>query len=403
MNNPSPNHQLSVCLIALGAFSLGMASYVTAGLIPLIESSFAVSVAVAAQLVTAFTLAYGLGSPVFVALTPPDRQRAGLLIALGLFVLANAASALSTDFMALAIWRAVTGIGAGVYLAMGIGAATALSPPERRGKSIALIMGGMASGVVLGVPLSLMIAEQMGWQAALWLVTLLGLLAFVGLLVRLPQLPAAPASSLRQKLAILADGHVMTILLVSLLAAVASLGMYTFIAPLLADPDHGAVRSITPYLWIWGIGGVVGSFLVGPIVDRVRGPVLVFAIMVMLSASLFLLPFASSSGAWLVAIPIVVWGAVGWALQVPQNNELILARHTQGDGNLAIALNESALYLGSAIGAAAGGFVLLLEMPTWSLAACAGSVALSGALLQILNLRRRRGLQCARELNPTID
>lgn len=391
MNNPSPNHQLSVYLIALGAFSLGMASYVTAGLIPLIESSFSVSVAVAAQLVTAFTLAYGLGSPIFVALTPPDRQRAGLLIALGLFVLANAASAISTDFMALVVWRAVTGIGAGVYLAVGIGAATALSPPERRGKSIALIMGGMASGVVLGVPLSLMIAERMGWQAALWLVTLLGLMAFAGLMIRLPQLPAAPASSLRQKMAILADGHVMTILLVSLLAAVASLGMYTFIAPLLADPDHGAVRSVTPYLWIWGIGGVLGSFLVGPIVDRVRGPVLVFAIMAILSASLFLLPFAAASGAWLVAIPIVVWGAVGWALQVPQNNELIMARQAQGDGNLAIALNESALYLGSAIGAAAGGFVLLLRMPTWSLAACAGSVALAGALLQILNLRRQEG------------
>ncbi|WP_376780135.1 MFS transporter [Stutzerimonas nitrititolerans] len=366
-----------------------MASYVTAGLIPMIETSFSVSVAVAAQLVTAFTLAYGLGSPVFVALTPPDRQRAGLLVALALFVVANAASALATSFDGLMIWRAVAGIGAGVYLAMGIGASAALSTAERRGKSIAIIMGGMASGVVLGVPLSLMIADQTGWQAALWLVTLLGLLALVGLAVMLPALPAAPASSLRQKLAILADGHVVTILLVSLLAAIASLGMYTFIAPLLTDPDHGAVRSVTPYLWIWGIGGVLGSFLIGPVVDRVRGPVLVLAIMLILAASLFVLPFAAALGAWLVVLPIALWGAVGWALQVPQNNELILARQAQGDGNLAIALNESALYLGSAIGAAAGGFVLLLQLPTWTLAASAGAVALVGALLQIVNLRRQ--------------
>ncbi|WP_312450279.1 MFS transporter [Stutzerimonas nitrititolerans] len=388
MSNPTSN-QLPIYLIALGAFALGMASYVTAGLIPMIESSFSVSVAVAAQLVTAFTLAYGLGSPVFVALTPPDRQRTGLLVALALFVVANAASALATSFDSLMIWRAVAGIGAGVYLAMGIGASAALSTAERRGKSIAIIMGGMASGVVLGVPLSLMIADQTGWQAALWLVTLLGLLALVGLALMLPALPAAPASSLRQKLAILADGHVVTILLVSLLAAIASLGMYTFIAPLLADPDHGAVRSVTPYLWIWGIGGVLGSFLIGPVVDRVRGPVLVLAIMLILAASLFLLPFAAALGAWLVVLPIALWGAVGWALQVPQNNELILARQAQGDGNLAIALNESALYLGSAIGAAAGGFVLLLQLPTWTLAASAGAVALVGALLQIVNLRRQ--------------
>ncbi|MCO7543318.1 MFS transporter [Pseudomonas nitrititolerans] len=388
MSNPTSN-QLPIYLIALGAFALGMASYVTAGLIPMIETSFSVSVAVAAQLVTAFTLAYGLGSPVFVALTPPDRQRTGLLVALALFVVANAASALATSFDSLMIWRAVAGIGAGVYLAMGIGASAALSTAERRGKSIAIIMGGMASGVVLGVPLSLMIADQTGWQAALWLVTLLGLLALVGLALMLPALPAAPASSLRQKLAILADGHVVTILLVSLLAAIASLGMYTFIAPLLADPDHGAVRSVTPYLWIWGIGGVLGSFLIGPVVDRVRGPVLVLAIMLILAASLFVLPFAAALGAWLVVLPIALWGAVGWALQVPQNNELILARQAQGDGNLAIALNESALYLGSAIGAAAGGFVLLLQLPTWTLAASAGAVALVGALLQVVNLRRQ--------------
>ena len=76
----TPN-QSPIYLIALGAFALGMASYVTAGLIPMIEASFAVSVAVAAQLVTAFTLAYGLGSPIFVALTPAHRQRAGLLLA----------------------------------------------------------------------------------------------------------------------------------------------------------------------------------------------------------------------------------------------------------------------------------------------------------------------------------
>ena len=387
----TPN-QSPIYLIALGAFALGMASYVTAGLIPMIEASFAVSVAVAAQLVTAFTLAYGLGSPIFVALTPAHRQRAGLLLALGLFVIANAASALAESFTALMAWRAIAGIGAGVYLAMGIGASAAVSIPERRGKAIAIIMGGMASGVVLGVPLSLLIAEQLGWQAALWLVTLLGLVAFFGLLLKLPSLPAATATTLGQKLAILGDGHVLVILLVSLLAAIASLGMYTFIAPLLADPTYGAVRSVTPYLWVWGIGGVLGSFLIGPLVDRIRGPVLTFAIMLILAVSLFVLPLAAALNTWLVMLPIALWGAVGWALQVPQNNELILARQAQGDGNLAIALNESALYLGSAIGAAAGGFVLLLQMPTWTLAASAGGVAALGALLQIINLRRQPSL-----------
>lgn len=394
------SNQSSIYLIALGAFSLGMASYVTAGLIPMIEDSFAVSVSAAAQLVTAFTLAYGLGSPICVALTPANRQRAGLLLTLGLFVIANAASALVENFTALMAWRAIAGTGAGVYLAMGIGASAAVSTPENRGKAIAIIMGGMASGVVLGVPLSLLIAEQTGWESAFWLIAMLGLIAFIGLFLKLPTLPAAPVSSLMQKLTILGDGHVLVILTVSLLAAIASLGMYTFIAPFMTDPAYGAVRSVTPYLWVWGIGGVLGSFLAGPLVDRLKGPNVTLAIMLILALSLFALPLAARLNTWLVMLPIATWGAVGWALQVPQNNELIRTRQAHGDGNLAVALNESALYLGSAIGAAAGGFILLLQLPIWTLAVCAGVVAALGALLQIVNLRRQPTLAAQTQAEP---
>lgn len=382
------NTRSTIYLIALGAFALGMASYVTAGLIPMIQTSFSVSAAIAAQLVTAFTLAYGLGSPVFVAFLPAHRQRSGLLFALGLFVIANAASALSTDFTVLLIFRAIAGVGAGIYLAMGIAGAAALSEPDQRGKAISVIMGGMASGTVLGVPLSLLLAERFGWAAALWLVALLGAIALFGLITKLPMLPKAQTISLKHKLMLLTDIHVVTILLVSLLAAVASLGMYTFIAPLLSDPNYGAIHSVTPYLWVWGIGGVIGSFLIGPLVDRFRGPVLSFSIMVTLAISLFLLPPAASTGAWLVMIPISVWGGVGWALQVPQNNELIKAREQQGDGNLAVALNESALYLGSAIGAAMGGILLLQDLSPWVLTASAGIVATLGAIIQFLKIKK---------------
>ncbi|MED5594286.1 MFS transporter [Janthinobacterium sp. P210006] len=375
----------TVYLIAVGAFALGMASYVTAGLMPMIASAFAVSVAMAAQLVTAFTLAYGLGSPLLVALLPARAQRSGLLIALGVFVLANGASALAPGFSSLLAWRAIAGIGAGVYLALGIAAAAGVSAPQQRGKAIGAIMGGMAGGTVLGVPLSLLLAQQLGWTAALWLVALLGALALAGLLWKLPALPAAssaPAISLRRKLALLADGRVLAILLVSLLAAIASLGMYTFIAPLLAWSAQDAAMSSTPFLWAWGVGGIVGSVLVGPWADKVAAPKLTLFILALLALALCALPLAAGWSAWLMLAPIVLWGAAGWALQVPQNQQLLAVRARQGDGNLAIALNESALYLGSAIGAATGGVLLLLDWPMWLLGASAALVAAAALLLQ---------------------
>ena len=377
----------TVYLIAMGAFALGMASYVTAGLMPMIAGAFAVSVAMAAQLVTAFTLAYGLGSPLAVALLPARAQRSGLLWALAVFVLANGASALAPGFASLLALRAVAGIGAGVYLALGIAAAAGVSAPQQRGKAIGVIMGGMASGTVLGVPLSLLLAQQLGWAAALWLVAFLGALALAGLLWKLPVLPPAPAIALRRKLALLADGQVLAILLVSLLAAIASLGMYTFVAPLLAWSAHGEALSVTPFLWAWGVGGIAGSVLVGPLADRLAAPTLTLCILLLLAPALGALPLAAGWSAWLMLAPVVLWGAAGWALQVPQNQQLLAVRTAQGDGNLAIALNESALYLGSAIGAAAGGVLLLLDWPAWSLALGAAAVAGLAALLQLAQWR----------------
>ena len=378
----------TVWLIAVGAFALGMASYVTAGLMPLIASAFSISLAMAAQLVTAFTLAYGLGSPLVVALLPARAQRSGLLLALGVFVLANGASALAPGFAGLLAWRAMAGIGAGVYLALGIAAAAGVSAPPQRGKAIGVIMGGMAGGTVLGVPLSLLLAQQLGWTAALWLVAILGALALAGLLWKLPALPAAPAISLRRKLALLADGQVLLILLVSLLAAVASLGMYTFIAPLLAWSAQGTAMSATPFLWAWGVGGIAGSVLVGPWADKLAAPKLTMIILLLLALALCALPLAGGWSAWLMLAPIALWGAAGWALQVPQNQQLLAVRARQGDGNLAIALNESALYLGSAIGAATGGMLLLLDWPMWLLAAGAALVATAALLLQCCGVKR---------------
>ena len=379
---------LTVYLIAVGAFALGMASYVTAGLMPLIASAFSISLAMAAQLVTAFTLAYGLGSPLVVALLPARAQRSSLLLALGVFVLANGASALAPGFASLLAWRAMAGIGAGVYLALGIAAAAGVSAPPQRGKAIGVIMGGMAGGTLLGVPLSLLLAQQLGWTAALWLVAVLGALALAGLLWKLPALPEVPATSLRRKLALLADGQVLLILLVSLLAAVASLGMYTFIAPLLAWSAQGTAMSATPFLWAWGVGGIAGSVLVGPWADKLAAPKLTMIILLLLALALCALPLAAGWSAWLMLAPIALWGAAGWALQVPQNQQLLAVRARQGDGNLAIALNESALYLGSAIGAATGGMLLLLDWPMWLLAAGAALVATAALLLQCCGVKR---------------
>ncbi|MEU1287648.1 MFS transporter [Kitasatospora sp. NPDC005856] len=391
-----------VYLLGLGAFALGLDAYVTAGLLPVIADDFHASVSAAGQMVTAFTLAYAIASPIFATLLSASRVRLGLLGSLAVFSLANAGSAIAGSLGLLLVARAFAGVGAGLYLALAASAAASLVDERRRGRALAVIMGGMSSGTVIGVPLGVFIAQHSGWRTTLWLVTAIGLVSFAGLALRLPVLPATASVTLRQRAQVVTDPRVASIVGVSFLAAVASLGLYTYLAPVMGSGTMGSVDDITPYLWAWGIGGVIGSFLIGPLVDRVRRPYsLVVGILVLLTVSLALLRPAAAVTPLLALLPIAVWGAVGWALQVPQQNDLLLARGERG-GPVAVALNESALYLGSAVGSGLGGIAFSLGWNGALLPLFAAGAALLGLILQLTGVRaaQRRSPEAPAQAAP---
>ncbi|MFV0130027.1 MFS transporter [Streptomyces sp. HMX112] len=397
-----------VYLLGLGAFALGLDAYVTAGLLPVIADDFGSSVSATGQMVTTFTLAYAIASPVFATFLSASRVRVGLLGSLAVFALANAGSALSASLPVLLVTRAFAGVGAGLYLALGAAAAASLVDKERRGRALAVIMGGMSSGTVLGVPAGVFIAEHAGWRSTLWLVTAIGLVSFAGLALRLPSLPATTSVSLRQRAQVLTDPRVASIVGVSFFAAVASLGLYTYFAPVMASDAMGGVESITPYLWAWGIGGVVGSVLIGSLVDRVRRPyTLVVGILALLVLALVAFRLTAAVHPLVALAPIALWGAVGWALQVPQQNDLLEARGERG-GPVAVALNESALYLGSAVGSGLGGVAFSLGWDGSALPLWAAGAALIGLVLQLTAVRaaanRRGGPEpVGPALSPTAD
>ncbi|GAA2088463.1 MFS transporter [Streptomyces albiaxialis] len=388
-----------VLLLALGTFALGLDAYVTAGLLSAMADDLGTSVSATGQTVTAFTLAYALVSPLCATLLSAARQRTGLLVSLAVFALANAGSALAPSFAALLVTRAVAGVGAGLYLALAASCATTLVSAERRGRALAMIMGGMSSGTVLGVPVGVLLARHAGWRATLCLVAVLGVLSLAGLAVRLPRLLGDTASSpsLRDRLAVLADGRVASVVTVSFLAAVGSLGLYTYLAPVMESREMGGVHGITPYLWAWGVGGVLGSVLIGPLVDRFRRPyALVVGVMAVLCCALAAFRVTASVTPLLALLPLAVWGAAGWALQVPQQHELTTARGT-GGGTVAVALNESALYLGSAVGSGLGGLAFGLGWDASVLPLCAAGFALLGLLTQLTWVRT-----ATRRARPTL-
>ncbi|QCX76917.1 Purine efflux pump PbuE [Streptomyces sp. YIM 121038] len=375
-----------IWLLMLGAFTLGLDAYVMAGLLPVVADDLDTTVSLAGQMVTVFTLAYAVSAPLVAGLFAGARPRVLLIAALAVFTVGNALTALAPGLAVLLVARAVAGVGAGVYSALSTAAAAALAGPERRGRALALVMGGMSSGTVLGVPLGVLLADHTSWRSTMWLVTGLGAVALAGLALGLPEIPAPPAVPVRARLGALADRAVLPVVGVSFLGAVSSLGLYTYLAPVLDAVGGVGEGEVAPYLWAWGIGGVLGSVLAGPLVDR-TGRVLalvtgVTALLVVSEASLPLLGAAAFPA-------LVVWGAAGWAFQVPQQHRLLALSAERG--TVALALNNSALYLGSAVGSGVAGLALSAGLDAGALPWAAAGVAALGLALHLVTGRRARG------------
>ncbi|WP_411109982.1 MFS transporter [Streptomyces sp. c-19] len=369
----------AVALLALGSFAMGTDAYAMAGLLPAIGADLHVSVSLAGQSVTAFTLCYALVAPLFSAVLARWGTRTVLVTALVVFVLANAGTALTGSYAGLLGTRALAGAAAGLFTPAAATAAVALVPPERRGRALGLVLGGMSAGTVLGVPLGLLVAAAHGWRAALWLITALGVAALLGVAGALPRVRGAVAPSLRARFGALARPRVAVVVAVTFTQTVAGLGLYTYLEPVLHRV--AGIGSVVPYLWVWGIGGVCGSLLAGALVDRTGKPALLaVSLLGTLGGALALLPWAGAVPG-LVLLPLVVWGAVGWAFVVPQQHRL-LGPDAQG-GAAAVGLNSSATYLGGAVGSALGGLALAHGLDAGRLPLLAAGVACAGVLLHL--------------------
>lgn len=161
-------------LLALGTFALGVDAFIVAGLIPAIATETHTTHAYVGQMVTVFTLCYAASGPILSSVLKRD-ARSLLVGSLIVFTLGNIGTALSDSLLTLMLSRAVAGIGAGLYSPTAAATAASLVPMNQRGRALAIILGGLSVGTVIGVPSGLLLADNFGWRLAFWFLSGVGL------------------------------------------------------------------------------------------------------------------------------------------------------------------------------------------------------------------------------------
>ncbi|MGE7930732.1 MFS transporter [Lysinibacillus xylanilyticus] len=373
----------NVLLLSFGMFALGFDAYVIAGLLPGISDTYQKSTSQVGQAVSIFTLFYAISAPLFSSLLAGKPIKKILIWSMLIFTIANSITALAPNFSILLLSRAIAGTGAGLFSPLAVAASSKFVSSDKRGRALGLTIGGMSMGTVLGVPLGIYISNLFDWKLTLWLLVIIGVTSVLCMYIFLPNFPTTPPPTLNERLKMFLDKRVTITVCITFFASVASLGLYTYLSPLLEEMTSSS--NLTMYLWAWGFGGLFGSLIIGYLIDYFGKPKsLVSIILFALTLSIICIPLLINLPIFKY-LPFFVWGAMGWACQAPQQH--ILLSYQPKNGSSAVALNSSVNYLGSAIGASLGGIVLSLQIGTITLIYFAVISMLFAICLQFYSLK----------------
>jgi DHA1 family inner membrane transport protein len=337
--------------LSVGTFTLGIDGFVLSGLLPQVASTLHVSVAAAGQLTSVFAIVYAIGSPVIATATGNwDRKRL-LLAGMGVFVIGVALQAAGATFVVVVVGRVLAALGAAAFQATAYGVAGLLSDDAGRPRALAIVAGGSSVAAVAGLPFGILIGQAFGWRSAMGVLLALALIS--GAMTFLLPTARAPQLPLRRRIAVLRNGQVLAVLTGTILVMTPGFLVLAFVAKLLDAAGSWTVALVVAE----GAGQVVGTFLAPRSIRRRSARfTVVLAGTVLFIASVGLALFRFSPVGATLAMALLGIG-LGFAV-VPQQARLF--RSVPEIASVAVGLNGSAIYCGSALGAAFGGLALVL-------------------------------------------
>ncbi|MBG8560105.1 MFS transporter [Pseudomonas qingdaonensis] len=345
---------LSLLILALSAFAIGTTEFVIMGLLPDVASDLGVSIPGAGWLVTGYALGVAIGAPFMALATARLPRKAALVALMGVFIIGNLLCALATDYNVLMFARVVTALCHGAFFGIGSVVAANLVPANRRASAVALMFTGLTLANVLGVPLGTALGQVYGWRSTFWAVTVIGVIALIGLIRFLPIKRDEEKLDMRAELAALKGAGIWLSLSMTVLFSASMFALFTYVAPLLGDVTGVSPRGVTWTLLLIGLGLTLGNILGGKLADRRLAATLmgVFAAMAVISTAL-----SWTSTALIPAeITLFLWATAAFAA-VPALQVNVVS-FGKAAPNLVSTLNIGAFNLGNALGAWVGGTVI---------------------------------------------
>ena len=345
---------VAVVALAIGGFAIGTTEFVTMGVLPDIAEGVGVDIPSAGHVISSYALGVVIGAPVIAALSARLPRRALLIGLMAAFLVGNGLTALAPGYRTLLVARFLTGLPHGAYFGVASLVAASLVAPRLRGRAVSSVMLGLSVALVAGVPAATWLGQTVGWRSTYWLVVVLAAVTVAAVFAVVPSMPGRPEATIRSELGALRRPQVLLTLGIGIVGFGGMFALYSYIAPLVTDVAALSRGTLPLVLFVFGIGGVVGTALAGRLGDWALFPSVagaLIALMVVLAGTALVAPWAPA-----LVVGVFLVSVSGSTLAILLQLRLM---ETAGEAQmLGAALNHSALNLANALGAWLGGLVI---------------------------------------------
>ncbi|MFG1815852.1 MFS transporter [Kribbella sp. NPDC049174] len=372
---------LALFALATGGFAIGTTEFVTMGLLPQIADGVNISIPTAGHLISAYAIGVVVGAPVIAALGARTGRKRLLLGLMAVFVLGNVLSAVASSYEFLMAARFLTGVPHGAFFGIGAVVGASLVPVNRRAWAVSMSMVGLPVSNIIGVPLTTLMGQKLGWQAPFLAVGVLGLLTLVAVWFWVAPQPVGSDVNVRSELSALARPQVWMALLVGMVGFGGMFATYSYITPTMTELAGFSAAAVTIVLAVYGVGMTCGTVVGGRLADR--------SLMGSLYGGLIAIAIVLGTFGWLAQTKptaLVAVFAMGFSasILVPALQTRLMDVAHEGQ-SLAASLNHSTLNIANALGAWLGSVVLAAGYGyEWPSRLGAG-LALAGLILALIS------------------
>ena len=351
---------IALLALTLSAFAIGTTEFVIVGLLPTVAADLSISIPSAGLLVSLYALGVAIGAPVLTALTGKLPRKALLLALMALFTAGNLLAWQAPRYETLVAARILTGLAHGVFFSIGSTIATGLVPREKAASAIAIMFTGLTVALVTGVPLGTFIGQHFGWRETFLVVSVLGVVTFIGSAVFVPShIAHTPPASLAQQAQVLVEPRLLLVYAKTAIGYGGTFIPFTFLASILTDISGFSASAVGWVMLVYGVSVAVGNLWGGKLADRL-GPIPALRIIFALLAAVLLVLQFTPPHPWLAVCTVLLWGAVAFG-NVPGLQVYVVKqaeRFTPQAVDVASGLNIAAFNLGIAGAAWAGGLIV---------------------------------------------